>query len=341
MTKERDLRGTPAERVLRLMQKVAAEPHVQTDDDSHAEVPCQCHGTGYLVLMSPRGRTFAACPACTPPEVVEHLNDANLPDKYKEANFSAANILHAAKHLGAEMAEKFLENEAAVMHFCDDAGNFLTRGASAGDRFFLCLMGPVGTGKTHLAVCALKQIMVNQSCRGRFVDFQALLHQIRDAYSRNDSEEDIMRPLRNVPILVIDEFGKGRAESEWEREKLDDIVNSRYNSGRITIITTNYLTPELLQGVVTESLQERSREQDKLRSMLPQNLRFYLDNTEEQGKVNRTETFLTQSLRERIGVRMYDRLLEVARFIDFVGIPSFRRRSAEAFLSRLRNASDE
>lgn len=37
------------------------------------------------------------------------------------------------------------------------------------------------------------------------------------------------------------------------------------------------------------------------------------------------ESFWMQNLKERIGSRMYERLIEVSEFIDFTNLPSYRR----------------
>lgn len=343
-----------AERVLKM--KKFRENHPADDgepagDSSPTEAQCQCGGRTVWIRYDQRGGHFQPCARCqTPPVVIENLNQAGIPDKFKLANFSASNLFHATEHQEQAGAARFSDNEERVMQFTEAAGRFLKQGVTAGDRFFLTLMGPVGTGKTHLAVAALKDIIIRQRCAGRFVDFQTLLHEIKDTYTRNDSEEDIMRPLRHIPVLVVDEFGKGRTESEWEREKLDDIVNSRYNLGRITIITTNYLPADRMHDPLMAFLKERAALQERLRGMVAdknkereKEARNYLMSafSEETQRLQRSETFFTQSLSDRIGMRMYDRLLEVSQFVDFTGIHSFRRRAADAFLKRLAASEGE
>ena len=122
----------------------------------------------------------------------------------------------------------------------------------------------------------------------------------------------MLHEYRTCDFLVIDEFGKGRLDKEWPLEKLDDLINYRYNNKKITLLTTNYMPFDL-------KYQDRQR----MHSF--------------EAELNRVDTptfenFWDKSLHERIGSRMYERLIEVSEFIDFTGLPSYRRSLAENFL---------
>lgn len=320
----------------------AGGAHALTGGTYKDEPVCLCDGSPHVHVKSEgRRKTFAVCPACNPrlhcarcggsghlrrfnlvtlrddvtpngcdcttlEKRVAVLQQAGIPEKYCEADFSVMEL----GHLNAEQQLKLTQVQQAVYEFCDATQHMVAHGAQAHEKYFLTLVGPVGTGKTHLAVSALKRMILQYGAQGRFIDFLFLLSQLRDVYARKGSEESILAPLREADVLLIDELGKGRAENEWQLEKLDDLINSRYNSGRVTILTSNYLPPELSYEMGRNGMRNTP--------------------------VN--ETFWTQSLPERVGARMYDRILEASYFVDFMGLESFRRSSAQHFLAKYMDA---
>ena len=108
----------------------------------------------------------------------------------------------------------------------------------------LLLMGPVGTGKTHLAVAALKALITDRGAAGRFVDFTSLVLDIQMTFDGPGTAREILAPLLAADVLVLDELGAGKA-TPWVMDLLYYLVNSRYLERKVTIFTTNYLdTPK-------------------------------------------------------------------------------------------------
>lgn len=271
----------------------------------------ECQGTGQLRrfnLMLLRDEVFPGACACrTGKRRADRLNQASLPRRYKSATFQSLTFDHLNHN--DKSARKLNDCRQRVSEFCETAVPFLSKQSPAPEKIFLTFLGPVGTGKTHLATAALKWLVEETGCSARFVDFLYLLSQLRETYSQNMSEESILKPLREADVLLIDELGKGRAEKAWQLEKLDDLLNSRYNEGRITLLTTNYLPPEFSYDPARSGFRTA-----------PSN-----------------ESFWEQSLPERIGARMYDRIVESSVFVDFIGLPSFRRALADDFIERFKS----
>jgi len=120
----------------------------------------------------------------------------------------------------------------------------------------MLLWGNCGTGKTHLAIAILKELVQQKGARCLFRGYSALLKQIQGTYSRQVvadeetgvvlTEYSILRDVTDVEVLVLDDLGAEKA-SEWTLSMLYHVLNERYNQGRTTIITTN-LPWEVPQG---------------------------------------------------------------------------------------------
>jgi DNA replication protein DnaC len=109
------------------------------------------------------------------------------------------------------------------------------------DNTGLLLIGSIGVGKTHLAVGIIKELVVSRGVPCLFYDYRELLKQIQNSY--NDSvkatELDVLRPVFETEVLVLDELGAVKP-TEWVWDTVSLILNTRYNNNRTTIITTNY-----------------------------------------------------------------------------------------------------
>ena len=104
-------------------------------------------------------------------------------------------------------------------------------------------MGPVGTGKTTLAILVSKAALA----AGRSVAIYSLprlLNEIRDTHRAERSHLELLDRLTAVDLLHIDDVGAERT-TDWALEELYSIVNARYESERAIVATTNLMPDEL------------------------------------------------------------------------------------------------
>jgi DNA replication protein DnaC len=105
----------------------------------------------------------------------------------------------------------------------------------------LLIIGKIGVGKTHLAVGIMKELISARGASCLFYDYRELLKEIQNSY--NDSvkatELDVLRPVFETEVLVLDELGAVKP-TEWVWDTVSLILNTRYNDNRTTIITTNF-----------------------------------------------------------------------------------------------------
>ena len=141
---------------------------------------------------------------------------------------------------------------AEVRSFIDRIDEHLDAGRG------LWFMGPVGTGKTTLAMLVSKSALR----AGRSVAIYSLprlLNEIRDTHRAERSHVNLLDRLTAVDLLHIDDVGAERT-TDWVLEELYSIVNSRYEDQRSVVITTNILDREQLCGQITERTVSRLTE---------------------------------------------------------------------------------
>ena len=133
----------------------------------------------------------------------------------------------------------------------------------------LVLTGPAGVGKTHLAVSALRRVLVDRqiAIRARFIYPPELVQRLVGSGWRE--EEAILAPIRAAEILVLDQLGAGQMQ-EWVLEKLLYLLTLRYNQGGLLLATTAYpLAPSAEDQIsLTERITRRGV------SMLQETCRF-------------------------------------------------------------------
>jgi len=107
----------------------------------------------------------------------------------------------------------------------------------AGKGLYFC--GGVGTGKTHLAVAVMNELIRKKRTPSLFVTVPELLDNLRETYNKPGRNlDEWMDVVQNAEFLVLDDLGSERT-TEWVRERIFVIVNHRYREALPTVFTSN------------------------------------------------------------------------------------------------------
>ncbi|HUO85109.1 MAG TPA: ATP-binding protein [Thermoanaerobaculia bacterium] len=208
----------------------------------------RCAGTGWIVEPS----SFDSRPCGCQGELKKRrrIENARIPKRYFDhctlAGFnerSNGSLLHAKR-----TAREFVDEWPTP-------------------RSGLLLMGGCGTGKTHLAVAILREIIeIDKPGKLLFINFQDLIQEIQASFDSDQSarKSEILRPVLGADLLVLDELGSQKP-TNFVQDTLYSIINSRYNDQGLTIFTTNYLdesqrSEETLETRIGKRLRSRLHE---------------------------------------------------------------------------------
>jgi DNA replication protein DnaC len=118
--------------------------------------------------------------------------------------------------------------------------------------------GGVGRGRVEGWRRWRAVVQLGQQAHGLFYQFGALLRQIQDSYNpvSQTSELKVLQPVFDAEVLVLDELGASKP-TDWVRDTMMQIINTRYNDKRLTIFTTNYLDTRKNEKDIGEILEDR------------------------------------------------------------------------------------
>jgi DNA replication protein DnaC len=248
----------------------------------------KCGGTGWIILE--RGAVSAAEPCdCRFTGRASRMEGrAQIPPLYAGASFEN----FAVPGPDNPIARRDLTNILlAVKNYVREFPNESRPG--------LLLLGEPGTGKTHLAVAALRKI-VEKGFECLFCDYQNLLDRIRSGYdpSSNSSDKEAYRVALDSEVLLLDDLGAHRV-TDWVEDTVTSIVTSRCNNRKALIATSN-----LPDGDAGSPLTEKSA-------------------------LGKPEYRIT--LGDRIGERARSRLFEMCTVIRMPLVQDYRLKKARTF----------
>ncbi len=185
--------------------------------DDEGECP-YCDGYGYIV--TPTDVQICAC--LKKRQLRRRLGRAGIPQRYKNKDLDSFKVDIDSRRLALRQVRRFVQEFEASAE-CPG----------------LFLYGAPGTGKTHLAIGALKDL-IELGHSGMFYNMVTLMEHFRKQALGSLSHEDEERldQLTEVDVLVIDDLGAGRL-TDFIQERMYALIDRRYANNQCVIVTSN------------------------------------------------------------------------------------------------------
>src|SRR6185295_7169011 len=259
------------------LHEVTSPPAHDYQGEKPDHVVCQfCFGTGTRLDS---GKGAAICDCRRTNNAARALDAARIPPRFRKCDFHNYYPKHETQYFAHSFASRLVDEYPAV-----ETG--------------LLFMGSVGVGKTHLAIAVLRELITKKGVKCLFYESGSLLKAIQDSYNpvSQTSEMRVLAPVYQAEVLVLDELG-ATVPTNWVRDTLYQIINTRYNNKKLTIFTTNYLDePRAVAEETADSADPKRRRT------------FAADRIQE----------LT-TLEERIGTPLRSRLYEMCKKVKIEG----------------------
>jgi DNA replication protein DnaC len=238
------------------------------------------------------------CDCTTGDRTERALARARVPERYRHCDFENYETDNEIENVPREQLQSWNRSlsqaKLVVQRFAQEF--------PVGSEHGLLLIGPCGVGKTHLAVSALKEIVL-RGHTGLFYDYRELLKQIQDSYNAESqaTEMGVLEPVLKAEVLVLDDVGSSKP-SMWALETVGHVLNTRYNEKRVTLLTTNFLDSDSAANSPSAGTQRVA---------------------------GMRAPALEDSLTERVGKRIRSRLYEMCRTVE-ISAPDYRKEIRKA-----------
>jgi len=206
--------------------------NLQSEESVEGEVCPICKGAGFVHPVLSSGRPdFSRIVPCSCNKTRLQKEKLSYLEKHSNLGFLSQlnfdNLSPEGKNKDATSQERFRRIYQAAKAFADNPEGWIV------------FYGTSGCGKTHLA-CAIVNRRLSLGRVAFYMGVTDLLDHLRSAFSPTSdiSYDELFEQVKNTPLLVLDDLSMEGA-TPWAKEKLEQLLNHRFNARLATVITTD------------------------------------------------------------------------------------------------------
>jgi DNA replication protein DnaC len=215
----------------------------ESQSDKLAEPACPwCKGVGFVYPILPSGGTdFSSIVPCRCRR--KELRKEKLSELQRKSNIGALSRL-TFKNLTSSGRQGDSVSQGLFKQAYEAAKTFAESPSG-----WLVLIGPNGSGKTHLA-CAIANHCLSRGDSVFYVSTADLLDHLRAAFSPNSevSQSELFEYIKSIPLLILDDLTTANT-TPWAKGKLVQLLDHRFNTHLSTVITSREHIEECDQGL--------------------------------------------------------------------------------------------
>lgn len=193
-----------------------------------------CCDTGWILErqnIEDYGKNILFAKPCDKCQIQRRLADTTgIPPEYSDADLDKFKF----GIYGADMSK--------LQQICEDfVLYYQSRWEKASKGLYLWSKTP-GSGKTFLASCLARSVMIKYDLQMRFVTAADYLAAVGQSYKYDAFDDSAV--YRSCSLLILDDVGSQK-QSDWSNQELFRLINARLSNGLITVYTSNYPIDQL------------------------------------------------------------------------------------------------